>query len=151
VASINDCLEALRNTITTVTGIRCVDIVDNPPAPCAMVYPASPFGDNYYSSFKRGVFELDVIVQPCISTTSIRSAQNELNDWLSPSGDKSIGQAIYQHPTLTTSATEATADSTVTMTASITRVDEYGIVAAEDGTRLLSAKVHVHIMTRGDS
>lgn len=116
-----------------------------------MVYPCSPFDESYYAAFKRGVFNLDVIVQPCVSSTALRSAQTELNEWLSPNGEKSIGQAIYEHPTLGSSATESTADPLVRYTASIQRVDEYGLVDAADNTRYLSAKVHVRIMTRGDS
>lgn len=150
-ASINDCLAALSDTIHAATGLRVVGIVDNPPAPCCMIYPASPFTDGgYYSAFKRGVFELDVIVQPCIATTSIRSAQNELNEWLSPFGVKSIAQAIHNSPTLGTAATESAAASDATMTAHVVDGDEYGIVTAPDNTRYLSAKLKVHIMTRGD-
>ena len=149
-ASINDCLAALRTTITANTGVRCVDIMDAPPVPCCMVYPASPFNEDYYSAFKRGVFELDVIVQPCVPSTALRSAQNDLNDWLSPFGPKSIGQAVYQNPTLGTAATESAAASDATMTAHVVKVDEYGMVTAVDGTRYLSAKITVHIMTRGD-
>jgi hypothetical protein len=151
VATINDCLTALTDTITTATGLRCVGIVDNPPAPCCMVYPASPFDESYYSSFKRGVFELDVVVQPVIAAVALRSAQNDLNDWLSPFGDKSIAQAIYNAPTLGTAATESAAASDATMTASVSRVDDYGLVNSQDGTRYLTAKLYVHIMTRGDA
>jgi hypothetical protein len=115
-----------------------------------MVYPASPFSDSYYSAFKRGVFEMDVIVQPCIPAMALRSAQLELNDWLSPFGDKSIAQAIYLSPTLGTAADESTAAADALMTAHVERVDDYGLVSSADNTRYLSAKVHVHIMTRGD-
>lgn len=149
-ATINDVIERLSATITAATGIRCVEIADSPPAPCCMVYPASPFHESYYSAFKRGVFELDVIVQPCVSTTAMRAGQLLLNEWLSPFGDKSIGQAIYQHPTLGTSSTESAAASDAKMTASVVKVDDYGIVLAFDGTRYLSAKLTVHVMTRGD-
>ena len=149
-ASINDCITALADTITTATGLRVVGMVDTPPSPCVMIYPDSPFNESYFSAFKRGVFELDLIVQPCIATTALRSAVNELNDWLSPFGVKSIAQAIYEAPTLGTSTTESAAASDTTMTAHVSNVDEYGIVTGADGTRYLSAKVRVHIMTRGD-
>ena len=153
-ASINDCIAALSETITTATGLRVVGLgsMDAPPVPCVMIYPDSPFADEgYYSAFKRGVFNLRLVVEPCLPTTSLRSAVNELNDWLSPFGVKSIAQAIHQAPTLGTSATENPAASDATMTVSFGKApDDYRPIAAFDGTRYISAKIYVHIMTRGD-
>lgn len=149
-ASINDCLTALADTITTATGLRVVGIVDSPPAPCCMIYLDTPFSETYYSAFQRGLFELDVVVQLCLPSVALRSATSEQYDWLSPFGAKSIAQAIYNSPTLGTAATESTAASDATMTAHVTKGDGDTFAIATDGTRYLSSKLYVHIMTRGD-
>jgi hypothetical protein len=151
-AKINDVLDRISAIVETHTGLRCVDIVDKPPAPCAVVYPDAEIGegDTYYQAFRRGVFDLPVIVQVLYPTTGLRTAQRAVNDHISPDGDTSIPRAIFEHPTLGTDPDENTA-GTPTMTAHVAGVSEYGMVSSFDGaTRYIGAKVHIAVKTRGD-
>lgn len=150
-ATLNDIVDALMTTISSTTGLRCVELSDNPPAPCAMVYPNDQIEGAYYKAFRRGVFECDVLAHVVVPAgNSPRSAQRALNDYLSPDGSKSIAQAVHERPTLGTDADENPAGS-ATMTAHVAQVTEYGFVTSADGTRLLGAKVQVHVVCRGDA
>jgi len=151
---INDIIEALKGTVTQATGLRCVDLSDKPPTPCAMVYVDDiSSAEGYYRAMKGGVVTIPFVVEAVFATTSERTAAARLNDHISPFGPKSIPLAILQHPTLGQNGPEDTAETGVSWTVHVDSVSDYGYATSYDGsTRYLRAKVHVQAMiTRGSN
>ena len=64
-ASISDVIDAVCETISSVTEWRCTGLTDQPNPPCVMVYLSDddPIGegDSYFTAFQRGVVELPII------------------------------------------------------------------------------------------
>lgn len=148
-ASINDVADRLAELVTARTGLPCTQIVDAPHPPCVMIYPDDIGDTTYFEAFQRGVVKYRMVLHVLAPSMDVAGQQRLLNDIISPFGARSIPEAIYRNPTLGTSATEAPADSTTTMTASVGALTEYGFVEA-GGARFLQAKLRVDVLTRGD-
>jgi len=148
-ASINDAMDNLTKTITLATGLRCGPWADTINPPCAQVW-VEDF-DGYYEAFKRGVVNIPLMVQVLVGSVGERAGAQLLNDYVSPSGPKSIPQAVYQHPTLGTSKKEDTADPATKMTASVASLSNWGPVQGPDGVRYLGAQLRILVQVRGDS
>ena len=148
---INDIIDALTATVTAATGLRCVELHDQPPAPCAQVYVDDiTSAEGYYRAMKGGVVTIPFVVEPIFPSTDPRSASRKLNDHISPFGPKSIPLAILEHPTLGQNTNEATAAAGVSFTAHVDSVSEYGYATDGQGNRYLRAKVRVIVqITRG--
>lgn len=150
-SSINDVIDALSATITAATGWQCTQNWDSPPVPCVLLYPDDlGEGDSYYQAMNRGVVTIPVVACVVVASTNNVGQQRRLNDAISPFGATSIPQAIHQNPTLGTDPNEATAGADAAMSAKVARVDEIGPTSTFDGTRVIQAKVRIHVMTRGD-
>lgn len=148
-ASINDIADRLCEVISSVTGLPCTQIVDQPHPPCVIVWPEFNGGDSYYQAFQRGVVTIPMAVQVLVSSADLGGQQRLLNDIISPFGPLSIPEAIHRNPTLGTAADESTANSSAAMTARCSEPNSYSPVDSPSG-RLLQAKLRVDVMTRGD-
>lgn len=148
-ASINDIADRLCEVISSVTGLPCTQIVDQPQAPCVMVYPDTIGGDTYYEAFRRGVVTVPMVCSVLVPSGELSGMQRLLNDAVSPFGNLSIPEAIHLNPTLGTADDEATASSSAAMSAKTAGMPEYGFVDSPSG-RLLQAKLRIEVMTRGD-
>lgn len=150
-SSINEVIDAVSATITAATGWQCTDNWDNPPVPCVLLYPDDMGTDgSYWQSMNRGVVKVPIVANVLVSSTNNVGQSRKLNDAISAFGATSIPQAIAQNPTLGTDPNEATAGAAATMTATVSGVSEYGPTATFAGTRVIQAKVHIEVMTRGD-
>lgn len=148
---INDIIDALMATVTEATGLRCVELHDQPPVPCAQVYVDDiNSADGYYRAMKGGVVTIPFIIEPTYASTNPRSASRALNDLISPFGPRSIPLAILEHPTLGQNTLESTAAAGVSWTVHVESVTDYGYAIDQAGTRYLRAKVRVQAqITRG--
>ena len=127
--SIQDITKGLQRRLETIEGLRAYAIEpDQPNFPCA--YPR--LVDWTYDTTFDGssLWHFDVWVLVGVGSQFGR-AQNELNEYLSPVGERSIKQAIDYDPTLHARATGGGAYG---------RVDIAGIAA-------LGASVRVEVMT----
>lgn len=150
---INDIVDALMATVTQATGLRCVELSDSPPAPCAMVYVDDiTAAEGYYRAMKGGVVTIPFIIEAVYPTVETRSAARKLNDHISPFGPKSIPLAILEHPTLGQNGSEDTAAAGVSWTLVVSSVTDYGYATSGEGVRYLRAKVNVSAqITRGSN
>jgi len=149
VSSINEAIDALSATITAATGWACTQNWDNPPVPCVLLFPDDlGEGESYYQAMGRGVVTIPIIANVLVASTNNVGQSRILNDAISPFGPTSIPQAIHQNPTLGTNPDEQ--NGAGIMSAKVARVDEYGPSTTFAGTRVIQAKVRIHVMTRGD-
>ena len=97
-SSVNQLAQGLANRCETIPGLRCYPVMHpkpEPPAACV----GGPIRWTYDDTFDgtwRPVFEVWVFVNPATLYTS----QQQLFDYLAPTGTKSIPAAIYGDPTL---------------------------------------------------
>lgn len=145
-ATINEVADALIATINAKTGINATTIRLKPQLPSVMVYPDLPAQDgesaSYYETFGGGMIQLRMCVCVLASAANVDGQQRWLNDVISPFGPLSIPRAILENRTLGTDPDEATGGAAATMTASIGKIRDYGIVTFVDGsTTALQAKL----------
>jgi hypothetical protein len=147
--NIDDVIDALAEVIESSTGIRCSPFVDNPVLPAVMIYPDDIGGESYYKTMKGGTFELPLIAQVVCSAADVAGQQRFLNAAISPDGDLSIPRAVLDHPTLGSAPDENTGHPAASMSATVTRVTDYGIASMLDGKRVLQARIAVKVLTKG--
>jgi len=148
-ASLNECIDALAETIRTYATPRVYGYIPTPPKSESVILRGV---SSESITFDRGFITYEVEALVISGSMNEEGAQRWLNDQITGNGSTSIVGAIHEHPTLGTSTTEATADSATTMTASTLGFRDYGLVSFDGGvTTQWSAIVPVRIVTRGDS
>ena len=95
ITGIRDGIEANLETITGLRGYS--EIPENPSIPAAVVVLNNV---NYDQAFQRGLTELTFTVTVIVGRFNARSTQQNLNDYASGSGDKSIKTAVQSDRTL---------------------------------------------------
>jgi hypothetical protein len=141
-STINTVLDALKATIEAATDWKCTTNWDAARAPCVLLYPDEiGEGGTYYEAMCRGVVTIPIVASVIVSSVAVDSQTAKLYDAISGSGPTSIPQAIHQAPTL------GRADAS----AKVASVTEIGPSNTFDGTRIIQAKVHIAVQTRGDS
>lgn len=131
-ASMQACAEALATTITTHSGWKAFAYpMLDPPVPCVLIEPTRwPM-----QTMSRGTVDFGFKVLVISGNMRDEGAHAELMAAITPSGSTSIVDAIYEHPTLGTSATESVAASDATMSASVDVGGDqsYGRTSFSDG------------------
>lgn len=141
-STINTVLDALKATIESATEWRCTTNWDATRVPCVLLYPDDlGEGGTYYETMQRGVVTIPIVAAVLVSSVVVDSQVAKLYDAISGSGPTSIPQAIHQAPSL------GLADSS----SKVSSVTEIGPASTADGTRIIQAKVHITVQTRGDS
>jgi hypothetical protein len=148
-ASLNECIDALAQTIRTYATARVYDYVPSP-AIADSVVMRPPSSENL--SFSRGTIEYVVELLVIAGSMNEKGAQRWLNDQITGNGSSSIAGAIFEHPTLGTATTESTGAADATMTASTLGFRDYGLVSFDGGaTQHWSAVIPVRILTEGNT
>lgn len=95
-STLGDIRNGLADAIAA-TGVRCFPLVpDNPTPPFAVVAPNRV---TYHRSF-NGHSTFEFVVSVVVGRVSERSAQLTLDEFIDPTGDRSIRQAIETDKTL---------------------------------------------------
>jgi hypothetical protein len=97
-ASINVLRQEISKNLRTISGLRSTTTVpDNPSPPIAIILPQTV---SYDDSFQRGLTTYQFIVQVIVGRADDRSAQNNLDAYVSSTGSSSIKLAIESDRTL---------------------------------------------------
>lgn len=97
-ASVSTLRTQLATNLATITGLRTsATMPDNPNPPIAVVMPT---GISYDDTFKRGMQTYSFIVLVIVGRVDERSAQNNLDGYVSSTGSSSIKLAIESDKTL---------------------------------------------------
>ena len=98
-ASVTAIRQALVSQLGTINGLRVTYFVpDNPNAPAAWVEPQAI---TYDTTFRRGMDEYDFDVTVLVQRmTDVRTAQDNLDAYVTPSGAQSVKAAIELDRTL---------------------------------------------------
>jgi hypothetical protein len=97
-ASITDLRTGIATNLATITGLRtAATMPDNPNPPIAIVVPQSV---NYDDTFQRGMQTYQFTVVVIVGRVDERTAQNNLDSFVSSTGPKSIKLAIESDKSL---------------------------------------------------
>jgi hypothetical protein len=88
----------LKTNLTTITGLRCFDIIpDSVPLPAAVV---GQLDLTFDTSMARGLDTAEIEILLIVGRMSERAGQNKLDGYLAGSGSSSIKAAIEADKTL---------------------------------------------------
>lgn len=97
--SIPAVLAGIETRLETITGLHVSDVKPGQIVPPAAVVGVPPITD-YWTSMKRGAFELEPTVMVLVSTAIDRPGQLALAAYANPTGASSVVAAVYADRTL---------------------------------------------------
>lgn len=100
-ATLSDIKDGLDRTVEQrIPSIKgYADITDVVQAPAMVVMPARDTAD-FTGAMGRGMVTWRFDLYVLVGRGEVTSAQNKLDQYISPSGDQSIPQALFDHPGL---------------------------------------------------
>jgi hypothetical protein len=135
-ATITEVRQAVSDVLSAA-GIRCEPWVPEVPVPpCVIVYPD---GVEFDAAFDRGLDSILLKLRVVTQWVSGRASQDELDTYLSGSGDVSIRQIVAANSDLDLANTSAR----------VVRVTDYGSWFDTAGVAYGSAVVEVEVLTEG--
>lgn len=97
-ASLSAIRSGIKTNLATISGLRSSDFQpDNPSPPIAIVFPDSI---SYDTAFARGLNTYQFVVSVISHRSSERTAQSQLDAYVSSTGSQSIKRAIESDKTL---------------------------------------------------
>lgn len=138
VAEIRDGIAANLAAVAAIVAEAHVTayMLKNPPVPCIHVFPGEV---EYDTTGSRGLDEWTFVVQALVGEQTDRGAQELLDEFLAPAGDKSIKEAIESDRTL----------NGVVDDLRVTRVDSYREYAVNNRLAALGAEWRVSVFVDG--
>lgn len=124
---------ALKQTISNVTGLQVTDLTQAPNPPCAMVYPEPPF--DLEIDFDGGD-ELHFAILILVPYVDVDNAQERLDAYISSEGPQSVLAQIVADNTFGGQVSSSVLD----------RLKSYGVIQFQDGgTQYLSAEITIRV------
>jgi hypothetical protein len=104
VAILSDIRDGLAVNLSGISGLQVPDrgfILANPTPPAAEIIPGGPAGVIEYDlAFQRGLDKIPFTVRVYVSLTSDIGSQATLDEYIEPSGSRSVKEALESDTTL---------------------------------------------------
>jgi hypothetical protein len=138
VATLMQIREGVATALGTIPGLQAsARILTNPTLPVAYVVPGEI---QYHASMGSGHSDWNLLIEVQVGTVSDIGAQDNLDAFISESGEKSIKAAIEADPTLGGLAQDLIVQGT----------SDYGLFARAQGDAVLGVRFRVWVLAAGN-
>jgi hypothetical protein len=144
VATLSDVRTALAANLAAIPDMQIVSggyMLSTPTPPAAHIYPGGPAGEIVYDlAMGRGLDRVPFTVQVFVSLASEIGGQTNLDEYIEPSGTRSVKAALESDPTLGGAAEDMR----------VTSCTGYQQFLFDGRPALLGAEWHVDVFVNGN-
>ena len=132
--------DALKTTISNISGLRCYDTVPDNALnfPIAIIIPTSI---DFDLAMQRGTDQYDFDLLVAVQRADSRTGQDKLDAFVTGQGSSSIRQIIYNNSTLGLANTSA----------HVTSMSNYGADVSLKCIDAIGANLSIEVFTKGSS